>query len=199
MPKKNGDKGGKPTERKNLPVNLRIAVLTEAGYRCAVPACRTILALDLHHIWEVSEGGNDNLSNLIALCPNCHGLYHRGTIRQESIHAWKGLLVALNAAFDRDSVDLLMFLDAMTDELLVSLDGLLRFARLVSARLVLIEKNLSWVSGTPPSYKVYLSERGLLLVEAWKAGDREAVRRALATPEASTTGDMGAGLAAEGM
>jgi hypothetical protein len=45
-----GAKSKVPTERKNLPIKTRTAVLTEAGYRCAVPTCRNILALDLHHI-----------------------------------------------------------------------------------------------------------------------------------------------------
>ena len=42
-------------------------VLIEAGYRCAVPTCRTILALDLHHIEEVKDGGPNEPSNLLAL------------------------------------------------------------------------------------------------------------------------------------
>ena len=46
----------RPRERDKLPVNTRVMVLAEAGYRCAVPTCRNILALDMHHIWEVSGG-----------------------------------------------------------------------------------------------------------------------------------------------
>lgn len=46
----------KPRERSKLPLKTVTAVLTEAGYRCAVPTCRGILALDMHHIWEVSAG-----------------------------------------------------------------------------------------------------------------------------------------------
>jgi hypothetical protein len=53
--------------RKKLPSSITVAVLTEAGYRCAVPTCRNILAVDLHHIVEVSEGGSDEVSNLIDL------------------------------------------------------------------------------------------------------------------------------------
>jgi hypothetical protein len=58
---------GKPRERDNLPLKTRVIVLTESGYRCAVPTCRTILALDMHHIWEVSAGGGNDPSNLVAL------------------------------------------------------------------------------------------------------------------------------------
>lgn len=83
----------KPRERENLSLKTRVLVLTEAGYRCAVPTCRNILALDMHHIWEVSAGGSDDPSNLIALCPTCHALYHRGTISAESIYIYKSMLV----------------------------------------------------------------------------------------------------------
>ena len=78
-----------PIERKNLLLRTVTALLTEAGYRCAVPTCRTILAIDMHHIYEVSEGGENAIGNLIALCPTCHRLYHRGEISRDSIYSWK--------------------------------------------------------------------------------------------------------------
>jgi hypothetical protein len=86
------------TSRRALPVATRRAVLAEAGYRCAVPTCRTILALDLHHIEDLQDGGGDEVSNLIALCPTCHALYTRGTITRDAIQLWKRRLVALNNA-----------------------------------------------------------------------------------------------------
>jgi hypothetical protein len=104
----------KGRERKDLPLNVVTAVLTEAGYRCAVPTHREILALDMHHIWEVADGGPDDISNLIALCPTCHALYHRGTISPESIYSWKAMLVAIGRAFDVDAIDKLMFLSILT-------------------------------------------------------------------------------------
>src|SRR5579862_6659453 len=106
-------KAKKPSERKNLAPNTRISVLTEAGYRCAVPTCRGILALDMHHIWEVSVGGGDDPSNLIALCPTCHALYHRGTISSDAIYTYKAMLVAISRAFDLDAVDRLLFLSPL--------------------------------------------------------------------------------------
>jgi hypothetical protein len=86
------------TSRRSLPVATRRAVLAEAGYRCAVPTCRSIIALDLHHIEDLQEGGGDEVSNLIALCPTCHALYTRGTITRDAIQLWKRRLVALNHA-----------------------------------------------------------------------------------------------------
>ena len=97
-------------KRKSIKPSLRRDVLIEAGYRCANPTCRTILAIDLHHIIEVEKGGPNELSNLLALCPTCHALYTRGTISQEAINVWKTILVALNHAFDKESISNLLFL-----------------------------------------------------------------------------------------
>ena len=122
---------------------MAVAVLTEAGYRCAVPTCRTILAIDLHHIVEVSEGGGNVVSNLLALCPTCHALFTRGTIQRDSIYTWKSVLVSLSQAFDIATVDHLLFLKMPEAEnLLVSGDGVLQFSRLISAGLA----TFSWVN-----------------------------------------------------
>ncbi|MBK8477805.1 MAG: HNH endonuclease [Opitutaceae bacterium] len=99
------------SDRKHIPIDITTAVLTQAGYRCAVPTCRGILALDLHHIVEVSEGGGDTSDNLLALCPTCHALYHRKVIRRESIRAWKTTLMALSHAFDKRIDRSLLFLE----------------------------------------------------------------------------------------
>jgi hypothetical protein len=190
-----------PRERKNLPLNLVTAVLTEAGYRCAVPTCRNILALDMHHIWEVNAGGPNTLANLIALCPTCHALYHRGTIQKESIYAWKEMLVAIGRAFDVGAIDQLMFLSIYPrDEVAVSGDGILGFGRLIAAGLVSyrriqqpdrhegpsmseelsIARDMS--AGFPILYLVDLTRKGRQLVEGWKKGDRQSLQTALSGP-----------------
>jgi HNH endonuclease len=169
----------KPKERTNLSLNTRTLVLTEAGYRCAVPTCRGILALDLHHIWEVAAGGADDASNLVALCPTCHALYHRGTISADSIYAYKAMLVALSCAFDVESVDRLLFLSMCPkDFLVVSGDGLLEFARLIAAGLAKVElkANNAWQLVT---YAVNISPSAKQLIEAWKAGDRTRLTNSL--------------------
>src|SRR5437660_11710026 len=118
MAKKTTKAKWKPRERDNLPLKTKVIVLTESGYRCAVPTCRNILALDMHHIWEVSEGGNDDPSNLIALCPTDHALYHRGTIKQQSVYVWKAMLVAITRAFDVEAIDKLLFLEPLKSDFL---------------------------------------------------------------------------------
>src|SRR6266446_5145375 len=163
---------GKPRERDNLPPKTRVIVLTECGYRCAVPSCRNILALDMHHIWEVSAGGTDDPFNLIALCPTCHALYHRGHYKQESIYLWKAMLVAITRAFDVEAIDRLLFLESCKrDFLVLSGDGLLHFGRLIAAGLASVDQksNNNWQIVT---YAVNISTKGKQLVEAWKQGNR---------------------------
>src|SRR6266550_6027505 len=156
----------KPRERDNLPLKTKVIVLTESGYRCAVRTCREILALDMHHIWEVSASGSDDPSNLIALCPTCHALYHRGTIRQESVFVYKAMLVAITRAFDVEAIDRLLFLESCKkDFLVVSGDGLLHFARLVAAGLASVDQksNNNWQIVT---YAVNISDKGRQMIQA---------------------------------
>jgi hypothetical protein len=168
--------------RKKIPPNIVQEVLTESGYRCAVPTCRNILAIDLHHMVEVSEGGGNELSNLVALCPTCHALFHRGTITRDSIYAWKGVLVSLSHAFDQSAIDDLLFLSKLhPKELAISGDGVLKFSRLIAADLAAFK--LLMQNGPMVLYEVGVTQKGEALVNAWKAGDREGVKSALGVTE----------------
>ena len=68
---------------RHIPPATRQLVLLEAGYMCANPACRRILVLELHHIEWVKDGGGNEPSNLLPLCPNCHALHTAGHIPHE--------------------------------------------------------------------------------------------------------------------
>jgi hypothetical protein len=182
MAKKTTKARSKPRERDHLPLRTQVIVLTESGYRCAVPTCRNILALDMHHIWEVSAGGSDDPSNLVALCPTCHALYHRGTIKQESIYVYKAMLVAITRAFDVEAIDQLLFLESCkTDFLVVTGDGLLHFGRLIAAGLASadLKSNNNWQIVT---YAVNVSDKGRQLIEAWKQGGRTRLRAVMGGP-----------------
>ena len=183
-------KSTSPHERVGLSVSTCTKVLTESGYRCAVPTCRGILALDMHHVWEVAAGGGDDPANLIALCPTCHALYHRGTISREAIYAYKSMLVAIGRAFDVEAVDRLFFLAMCPkDYLVMSGDGVLHFSRLIAAGLVSVElkANNAWQLVT---YAVNISPKGRMLVDAWREGDRTAIAAALGPPTTNLTGNV---------
>lgn len=170
----------------SIPQDIRREVMTEAGYRCAVPTCRTILALDLHHILKVSEGGSNTADNLIALCPTCHALHHRKEIPQEAVRVWKGMLVTLNRAFDKDAMDLLFFLALEERPRGFTPSDVLRFASLIVAGLVSTREigqpsyGIRVGSYAGRDFHLDLTERGRMVLEAWKAGDKDALERALA-------------------
>lgn len=167
-----------PSARKQISGATRFAVLTEAGYRCAVPRCRMILTLNMHHIEFVSEGGNNKIENLVALCPYCHSLLHNGHINRRSLNIWKGVLISLTQAFDATAVDQLLFLHSLKEVPLdLSGDGLLSLSRIISAGLVkykLLERNTARTA-----YTVSLTGKGRLLVKAWKEGNNDALTSAI--------------------
>jgi hypothetical protein len=171
--------------RREVSHATRVAVLTEAGYRCAVPTCRNLLAIDLHHIEPVAEAGDNSAGNLIALCPQCHALLHRGTIEKSSILVWKGILVALSHGFDKGTVDRLLFLSISPDNrpAFFTAEGVLAFVSLIAAGIVTVDHQIGghddrgWAPNNI-SYFLKLTDKGSALVEAWKSGDRKALAAA---------------------
>jgi len=173
------------SERAAVATSIQLTVLIEAGYRCGVPTCRNILALDLHHVVHVSEGGGNEPAHLIALCPTSHTLHHRGTTPREAIRVWKALLVSLSQAFDTKALDQLLFLHRLRPrELGVSGDGVLEFSRLIGAGLA--EFRLLVQNGPLLLYEVMLTPKGRLLVDAWRQGNLAQLTTALSTSSPCT-------------
>lgn len=164
-------------ERKNLPVHLRQAVLMEACYKCGRPVCHNIITLDIHHIWAVADEGPDELFNLIALCGYCHDMHHKGMFTDAAIRHWKGMLVALNHAFDPAGMDLLLCLHKIQGNMFFTSDGVLKFARLIAADLVALNGVEMDMGNTMAD--VSLTPKGLMLVEAWLEGSEEKYKKAL--------------------
>ena len=163
---------------------------------CGNPACRHILTLELHHmVWVKDDGGNDPI-NLIALCPNCHSLHTAGHIPSAAIYHWKGILHALNHAFSRESMDLLLFLYTKdAQKMWLSGDGVLKFSGLIAAGLVKFGeqawKNQMSMRGSGPSssHKLKLTEKGQALVTAWLTGDEDSYRKYLEGIGSKETGE----------
>jgi len=45
------------------------------------------VSVDLHHIKYKSQGGKDNVENLIPLCRRCHNLAHSRALTPEELYA----------------------------------------------------------------------------------------------------------------
>jgi hypothetical protein len=133
-------------------------------------------------LW-VKDGGSNDATNLIALCGYCHDMHTHGNIPSSAIAHWKGLLHALNHAFNKESMDLLLYLAKPSlENIWYTSDGALRFAGLLAAGLVEIAESQFAVGvrygkmgppTSPPttSVRVALSPKGRSLVASWLAGD----------------------------
>ena len=179
-------------KRTPIPEDIRRAVLIEAGYRCAVPTCRALLVLDLHHLVPVRDGGENAAGNLLALCPTCHAMHERGKIDPEAVRAWKAMLVSLNAAFDRAAIDSLLLLRDLKkhghETLAVSGDGVGRYAPLIFSGFAEHRSKGGLRGGLNEDwFEIRISEKGQRLIEAWLSGNSEAVRAATASTLQSTT------------
>ena len=175
--------------RRALAPSLRQELLREAGYRCANPACRSIITHEIHHLDPVKADGGNTEGNLLALCPNCHALHHGGHIREEALRTWKLTLVAINQQGLRNIADRLLFLAGNKsglppgEVLQLSADGLLHFSDLIVGGLVQarFHESSSGGGGFPPYqlFSVRLTEKGQLVVDAWKAGRLDDLKAAL--------------------
>jgi HNH endonuclease len=133
------------------------------------------LTLEMHHLEQVSEGGTDEPTNLLCLCPNCHTMHHNGIIPLESLRTWKHVLLSLNEAYDRNTIDMLLTLHRLRGLPLTG-DGVLRCSTLLASGLVDV---VSYVNGKltgtgPDIFNVFLSPKGIRFVEAWLAGNERA-------------------------
>ncbi len=66
--------------KQTIPPALRRAVLLRDQHRCRVPGCRNATFLDIHHVELRSEGGRNELENIITACSAHHRAAHRGEL-----------------------------------------------------------------------------------------------------------------------
>ncbi|MCF7635545.1 MAG: HNH endonuclease [Dehalococcoides mccartyi] len=74
------------SSREPLPNGVRKEIMTRSNYRCENHDCKFKGIPHIHHI--DMKNSNNHLSNLIALCPNCHRDAHRGNITASQCRNW---------------------------------------------------------------------------------------------------------------
>ena len=64
----------------SIPQQVQDELMAKCGRRCCI--CRRFapLHLQIHHITEKAEGGDDDPDNLIVVCLTCHSDAHAGTV-----------------------------------------------------------------------------------------------------------------------
>ena len=105
--------------RPAVPAELKRRLLQEAGFRCAVPTCRTIDPLDIEHIDGWAKVKEHKFENMIVLCANCHARVTRGKIPKSAIRNYKANLAVTNGRYSLFEMRLLEFFyvgyEAMTE------------------------------------------------------------------------------------
>jgi hypothetical protein len=126
-----------PNRRVTIPEATKRAVFAEAGYRCAVPTCRGLLVLDLHHPVEVSEEAATRRATCSRSARPANAMYTRGHITPDAMSVHKGALEALSRAYDQTAIDrLLLFTKVAGNTVGVSGDGVLQYGDLIASNLV---------------------------------------------------------------
>ncbi len=74
------------SDREPLSSGQRDAILKRAKYRCENESCSYQGKPHIHHIDMNNQ--NNNLNNLIALCPSCHQKAHDGKFTQSQLFNW---------------------------------------------------------------------------------------------------------------
>lgn len=108
--------------RPDVPAALERRLFEEAGYRCAIPTCRSTSILEKAHIVPWAEVQEHRFENMIVLCAVCHGLYDREKkIPRKSIETYKANLGLLTHRYNETERRVLdYFLDLNNPELLVT-------------------------------------------------------------------------------
>ncbi len=167
--------------KRNIPENIRRAVLVEAGHRCAISTCKAT-TMEIHHIIPFAETQNNNFENLIALCPNCHTRYHNGEIDRKAIEMYKGNLSILNhryGEFERRIFDYIVksgerviVVGAGGDILLYNAikDGFLEDKNIQSFALMLKIGN-EFEKKFPLSFTYWVTDKGLEFIKKYSEGN----------------------------
>ena len=77
-------------KRQSIAKEIKESLLRESNYQCLI--CGSENFLEIHHIIQLSLGGDNSLQNLIVLCPTCHVAIDRANISPEFLlkikHRW---------------------------------------------------------------------------------------------------------------
>jgi hypothetical protein len=97
--------------------------MIEAGYRCALPTCRTVFPLDIEHIEEYSVVKRHEFANMIVLCANCHRMKGEGPrkLDRKALKQLKANLGVINQRYNDTERRILEHFVKNRDQRLVTL------------------------------------------------------------------------------
>lgn len=93
--------------RRTVPAGLARRIKEEAGYRCAIPACRGTSGSEMAHIVPWAKVREHSFENLILLCAVCHIRFDGGEIPIASMRQYKANLGLLSHRYTQMELRLL--------------------------------------------------------------------------------------------
>lgn len=152
--------------------SLRVDLMREAGWKCAIPTCHVSNPLQCAHIDPVKNDGKNDFFNLIVLCANCHGRFHSKTEKymtiQEMVNIKKNL-VMINGRYCSFEIRVIEYFMENPGQTTIELWGrkfdvmyLIKDGLLVE----LVEKRANAIGFPPICYK--LTEAGIDFINKWK-------------------------------
>jgi len=95
---------------RHIPIEIKRAVLFEAGHACAIPTCQ-FPAVEFAHIEPFSKVKKHEVSNIVCLCPNHHHLFdQKKQIDKKSMIMYKMNLQFLNKRYTKYEMRILNLL-----------------------------------------------------------------------------------------
>jgi HNH endonuclease len=157
-------------DRPALPAALEREVKIEAGYRCAVPACRQT-PVEIAHIVPWAEVKEHTFDNLICLCPTCHSRYDRGEIDRQAMKHYKANLSLLNGRYIDIERRVLDLFAAQPEAQVIKLPGgfdIFVLNLLRDGFLVVVEQTEGKPLAEWPSSRTYaLTSSGRTFIDRW--------------------------------
>lgn len=72
--------------RTTVPKKIRDFLLIASKHQCSICQSTTV---DVHHIIAVSDGGTNDLENLMVVCPNHHREFHQGKLSIDQMKVYR--------------------------------------------------------------------------------------------------------------
>ena len=80
-------------DKKNIPEKTKKKIFQEANSVCPFCNENDVTALEIHHIYERAQGGDNEPENLLLVCANCHSKITYGEISKSEVIRKKYMLM----------------------------------------------------------------------------------------------------------
>lgn len=174
-------------ENRDIPVEIKRAVLLESGHACAIPACQFPVT-QFAHIIPFAQAKQHTADNIVALCPNHHTLFDvKHTIDRKSMKAYKIKLRLLNQRYTKYELRLLTILaekpavlaSGEVETMSLLKDGLIENAFTFSTKTITIKDNVTgekvWEDLFTASFSARLTSKGRDFIKVWKSSSENLI------------------------